>query len=108
MLDMKMVRENPDNIRKMLKDRTVEFDLDSLLDLDKKRRELIISTDDLRKRKNEMSIKISDTKKANKDASSHIREMQSTSQELTRLEEEQHKTETDYQKLAFSIPNLLH
>ena len=108
MLDMKMVRENPDNIRKMLKDRTVEFDLDSLLDLDKKRRELIISTDDLRKRKNEMSIKISDTKKANKDASSHIREMQSTSQELTRLEEEQHKTETDYQKLAFSIPNLVH
>ena len=108
MLDMKMVRENPDNIRKMLKDRTVEFDLDSLLDLDKKRRELIISTDDLRKRKNEMSIKISDTKKANKDASSHIREMQSTSQELTRLEEEQNKTETDYQKLAFSIPNLLH
>ena len=108
MLDMKMVRENPDNIRKMLKDRTVEFDLDSLLDLDKKRRELIISTDNLRKRKNEMSITISDTKKANKDASSHIREMQSTSQELTRLEEEQHKTETDYQKLTFSIPNLVH
>ena len=49
---MKMVRENPDNIRKMLKDSTVEFDLDSLLDLDKQRRELIISTYDLRKRKN--------------------------------------------------------
>ena len=58
MLDMKMVRENPDSIRKMLKNRTVEFDLDSLLDLDKKRRELIISTDDLRKRKNEMEFLI--------------------------------------------------
>jgi len=108
MLDMKMIRENSEKIRKMLKDRTVEFDLDSLLDLDEKRRKLIISTDNLRKKKNEMSLKISDAKKANKDANSQIQEMQSTSQELTRLEEDQDKTEADYQKLAFSIPNLLH
>ena len=47
MLDMKIIRENTDNIRKMLKDRDVHFDLDSLLALDKKRREMIISTDDL-------------------------------------------------------------
>ena len=108
MLDMKMIRENSENIRKMLKDRTVEFDLDSLLDLDEKRRKLIISTDDLRKKKNEMSLKISDAKKANKDANSQIQEMQSTSQELTRLEEDQDKTEADYQKLIWTIPNLLH
>jgi len=108
MLDMKIIRQNPEKIRKMLKDRTVEFDLDSLLDLDEKRRKLIISTDDLRKKKNEMSLKISDAKKANKDANSQIQEMRSTSQELTRLEEDQDKTEADYQKLAFSIPNLLH
>ena len=108
MLDMKMIRENSENIRKMLKDRNVEFDLGSLLDLDKKRRELIISTDELRKKKNEMSLKISDAKKANKDARSHIEEMQSTSQELARLEEIQNKTESEYKKLSYSIPNLLH
>ena len=63
MLDMKAIRENPENVRNMLKDRDVQFDLNLLLDLDKKRRELIISTDDLRQKKNEMSIKISETKK---------------------------------------------
>ena len=108
MLDMKMIRENPENIRKMLKDRAVEFDLNLLLQLDEKRREMIISTDELRKKKNEMSIKISDAKKANKDVSTLIQEMQSTGQELAKLEEVQHKTKTDYKKLAFSIPNLLH
>ena len=56
MLDMKMIRENPENIRNMLKDRSVQFDLNLLLDLDKKRREMIITTDELRKKKNEMSI----------------------------------------------------
>jgi len=108
MLDMKMIRENPENIRKMLKDRDVQFDLNLLLQLDEKRREMIISTDELRKKKNEMSIKISDAKKANKDVSTLIQEMQSTSQELAKLEEVQHKTKTDYKKFAFSIPNLLH
>jgi len=47
MLDIKMIRENPESIRKMLKDRDVQFDLDLLIELDKKRREMIISTENL-------------------------------------------------------------
>ena len=108
MLDIKMIRENPENIRKMLKDRDVQFDLDLLLELDRKRREMIISTDNLRKKKNEMSIKISETKKIGSDAASIIQEMQVVSKELTNLEEVQNKTESEYSKLALTIPNVLH
>jgi len=108
MLDIKMIRENPENIRKMLKDRDVQFDLDLLLELDKKRRELIISTDNLRKKKNEMSIKISEAKKTGDEAAPLIQEMQLVSQELAKLEEVQHKTESEYSKLALTIPNVLH
>ena len=107
MLDMKMIRENPESIRKMLKDRDVQFDLESLLELDKKRREMIISTDQLRKKKNEMSIKISEAKKTGSEATTIIQEMQSVSQDLTKLEEIQQKTELEYSKLALIIPNLL-
>ena len=107
MLDMKMIRENLENIRNMLKYRDVQFDLDLLLELDKKRREMIITTDELRKKKNEMSVKISETKKAGSDATSIIQEMQSVSAELTKLEEVQQKTELEYTKLALTIPNLL-
>ena len=108
MLDMKMIRENPENIRKMLKDRDVQFDLDSLLNLDKKRREMIITTDELRKEKNEMSVKISEAKKTGGEATPIIQKMQLVSQELTKLEEVQHKTELEYSKLALTIPNVLH
>ena len=108
MLDMKMIRENPENIRKMLKDRDVQFDLDLLLDLDKKRREMIISTDELRKKKNEMSIKISEVKKTGSEVTPIIQEMQLVSQELAKLEEVQHETELEYSKLALTIPNVLH
>ena len=107
MLDMKMIRENPENFRIMLKDRDVQFDLNLLLELDKKRREMIITTDELRKKKNEMSIKISETKKVGGDTTSIIQEMQSVSAELTKLEDVQQKTELEYSKLALTIPNLL-
>ena len=107
MLDMKMIRENPESIRKMLKDRDVQFDLDSLLELDKKRRDMIISTDELRKKKNEMSIKISEAKKTGSEATTIIHEMQSVSQDLTKLEEIQQSTELEYSKLALTIPNTL-
>ena len=108
MLDMKMIRENPENIQKMLKDRDVQFDLDLLLELDKKRRELIINTDNLRKKKNEMSIKISEAKKTGNEATPLIQEMQLVSQELTKLEKVQHETELEYSKLVLTIPNVLH
>jgi len=103
-----MIRENPENIRKMLKDRDVQFDLDLLLDLDKKRREMIISTDELRKKKNEMSVKISEAKKTGSEVTPIIQEMQLVSQELAKLEEVQHETELEYSKLALTIPNVLH
>jgi len=103
-----MIRENPENIRKMLKDRDVQFDLDLLLDLDKKRREMIISTDELRKKKNEMSVKISEAKKTGSEVTPIIQEMQLVSQELTKLEEVQHETELEYSKLDLKIPNVLH
>ena len=60
---MKAIRENPENIRNMLKDRDVQFDLNLLLDLDKKRRELIISTDDLDRKKMKCLLKFQRQKK---------------------------------------------
>ena len=103
-----MIRENPENIRKMLKDRDVQFDLDLLLELDKKRREMIISTDELRKKKNEMSVKISEAKKTGSEATPIIQEMQVVSKELAKMEEVQHETKLEYSKLALTIPNVLH
>jgi seryl-tRNA synthetase len=108
MLDPKIIKEKPEIIRKMLQDRKVEFDLDSLTRLDSTRRELIIKTDELRKKKNSVSVEIASKKKSGQDASSAISQMQQVSQELQTLESEQLKVESDYAKLALAIPNLIH
>lgn len=108
MLDPKIIKEKPELIRKMLKDRNSDFDLDSLILTDSKRRELIIKTDELRKKKNTVSIEIAQKKKSGQDATSTIAQMQQVSRELLLLEEEQKKTDSDYERLILTIPNLIH
>ena len=108
MLDPKIIRDEPDKIRKMITDRAVKFDFDNMLELDKKRRVLIQETDELRKKRNQMSIVIGKAKKSNEDISNLLSDMEIISKELDELEESQKNTELSYTNLAFSIPNMIH
>ena len=108
MLDPKIFRDEPENIRKMLKDRAVEFDFDKMLELGKKRRSLMQETDELRQKRNKMSITIGQAKKSNEDTSSLLTDMGKISKDLDKLEQLQKTVESDYTNLAFSIPNMIH
>ncbi|MGB0855678.1 MAG: serine--tRNA ligase [Nitrosopumilus sp.] len=108
MLDPKIIKENPQIIRDMLKARFVDFDLDALIESDQKRRELIIKTDELRRKKNQVGDKIAQKKKVKEDISEVLTEMKEASSKLSELELEQKKIKSAYFRLAFTIPNLIH
>ncbi len=108
MLDPKLIKEKSQIIRDMLKARSVDFDLDELIEFDQKRREFIIETDNLRKKKNGVGIQISQKKKAGEDTTQILNEMVQVSDELTKLESEQEIIENAYSNLALTIPNLVH
>ncbi|MFB5621510.1 MAG: serine--tRNA ligase, partial [Candidatus Nitrosomaritimum yanchengensis] len=108
MLDPKLIKENPQILQKMLKERNVEFDLDGLIESDKKRREFILKTDELRKKKNKVALEIPQKKKKGEDTSEILKEMKQVSEELSNLESAQEENENQYKRLAFSIPNLIH
>ena len=107
MLDPKLIKEKPEVIKDMLKARSVEFDLEGLIDSDQKRREFITKTDELRKKKNQVALNISEKKKKGEDISSISAEMKTVSEQLSKLEVEQNNIEKKYLKLATSIPNLI-
>lgn len=107
MLDPKLIKENPQLIQDMLKARNVEFDLDSLIDSEQKRRDDIIKTDELRKKKNQVGQEISQKKKAGEDTSNILKEMKKVSEMLTQLEQSQTENEQKYLQLAFTIPNII-
>ncbi len=108
MLDPKIIKENPQLIKDMLKARSVEFDFDELVNSDQKRRELILNTDELRKMKNQVASEISQKKKDGEDISSVLDEMKNISEQLTKLESLQEENEKKYARLALTIPNLIH
>lgn len=108
MLDPKIIKENPQRIRDMLKARTVEFNLDELVEFDQKRRDLILKTDEMRKKKNQIALEISQKKKSGEDISPILSEMKNISGELTKLESLQEEVEKKYSNLALTIPNLIH
>ena len=108
MLDPKIIRENPEIIREMLKNRAIDFDFDGLVQCDKQRRELIIKTDELRKKRNDVSLEIAQKKKDGQDSAPLLEMMKDVSQKLEEMEKTQNKVELDYKKLALRIPNLIH
>ena len=108
MLDPKKIKEDPQSIRDMLKARSIEFDLDRLIDLDHQRRELITKTDDLRKRRNEVALEISQKKKDGKSIEESLVEMKKVSDSLEVLESEQESVNDEYSKLMLIMPNLIH
>ena len=108
MLDPKLIKEKQRMIQDMLNARNIDFDLDTLIESDKKRREFIIKTDELRKNKNQVALEISQKKKAGENTSSILTKMKNVSVELTKLESEQEIIENTYSKLALTIPNLIH
>ncbi|MGB3082569.1 MAG: serine--tRNA ligase, partial [Candidatus Omnitrophota bacterium] len=87
MLDPKFIRENPDVVRKSLKDRGDEMErLDKFLDLDKERRDLIQKAEGLKKEKNEASKKIGQLIKDNADVSQAKAEVNELSDKINELD----------------------
>ena len=108
MLDPKLIKEKSQIIRDMLKARNADFDLDTLIEYDQKRRESIIKTDELRKRKNQIGLEISQKKKDGEDTSLVLSKMKNLSSELAKLEAGNEDIENTYSRLALTIPNLIH
>ena len=108
MLDPKIIRDKPELIKQMLKDRGVEFDFEKMLELSKTRKEMMMQSDELKQKRNQMSVKIGNEKKAGNDASELLKEMGDISKKLDELESDRKTVDENYHNLSFSIPNLIH
>src|SRR6266403_758138 len=58
MLDIKFIRENADKLKETIKNKRVNLNLDELLDLDAKRRDLLTELEGLQATKNQVSKEI--------------------------------------------------
>ncbi|MXY37412.1 MAG: serine--tRNA ligase [Cenarchaeum sp. SB0664_bin_35] len=108
MIDPRIIRERPDDIRHMLQCRAVDYDLDALVLCEQERRRHMADTDRLRQERNDCGRTISASKKSGEDAGLLIKHMKVVSARLQVQEIAQAANEEKYQKLIRSIPNMIH
>ncbi len=106
MIDLELLRENPEIIREEIKKRGMKIDVDRDIELDEKRRKLIFKVDELRSRKNDASKEIPTLKGEKKD--SLIKQMKELNKELQLLEEELKEVEQKFFESLANYPNISH
>lgn len=108
MLDLKFIRENPDLVKKSIKDRGLKLDLDELIRWDDSRRKTLIELENLRAEKNIANDQISALLKAKKDAKKKIASMKTIADKIDKLEDKLKEITRELDKLLLLIPNIPH
>jgi seryl-tRNA synthetase len=108
MLDINLIRKNPDFVKACLLKRKYPFDIDAFLSLDQRRRTLIAETESLQNKRKETSKLIGQMQKEKRDASALVAETRELGDKLRLLEAELRTAEDMYQISMMSIPNIVH
>ncbi len=104
MLDIKFIRDNVEAVKEAAKNKRFDVDIDGLMDLDVRRRDLLKRTEERRARRNEVASAIpkasADEKKA------LIEEGKQVKEELVDLESALTETQAAFDKLLLMVPSI--
>lgn len=100
MLDIKYIRENADKVKENCKNRLCDVDVDKLLDLDVKRRDLMQQIETLQAKRNAAS--------KTKPTPEIITKMKASGDEIKKLEIELEPINTEYREMWYRVPNITH
>ena len=108
MLDIKVIRENPEKVKIAMQNRNCNMDskIDEVLEIDTKRREIMSKVEAKKARQNAVSKEIPALKKEGKDVSEIMKEMKILSDEITSLNSELSDLEEKQRTILLSIPNI--
>jgi seryl-tRNA synthetase len=106
MLDLKLLRAEPERVKEALARRGAADDVDELLRLDARRRELLPEIEGGRAEQNRAGEAIAEAKRAGEAAGGAIAEMRELKQRLEGLTEELGEVEAARDRIAAGLPNL--
>jgi seryl-tRNA synthetase len=108
MLDLKFIRENPALVKEGIKNKGEMGDVDTILDLDEKRREIIQKVEALKHERNDLSQQVSMLKKERKPAEAVIQRTREISQSIKEQDDELKNLEISLKNELDRLPNLPH
>ena len=108
MLDIKIIRENPDRVKAALKTRNADYDsyIDEILEIDEKRRKLSTETDALKAEQNKVSKQIPIMKKNGENTDAVMAEMKEISEKIKNDNAVISELESKQRDTLLRIPNI--
>jgi seryl-tRNA synthetase len=107
-IDLKLLRENPDRIRNAVKNRGDKIDIEKIIVLDVGRRKGIADLETLRKERNLLSEEVGKLKKQGKNADELTEKAKKVGEQVKAVEEKQKEIEFEFEKLVQYLPNIPH
>ncbi len=111
MLDMKFIRENEDTVRRSLRARRMDMEITPLLELDKRKREIVTEVEQKRALRNRESKEVARMKRGEANAAAlegKIEALSSLSGDIKALEEELSIVEERLSHFVLRMPNIPH
>ncbi len=109
MLDLKRIRTNPDEIKRALTNRGEDFDIstiDKIIDLDEKRRQVLVEVENLKNKRNKESAEIAKLKRAGQNTDELMADMKKLSDDVKVLDVEVSKIDEELEYILLRIPNI--
>lgn len=108
MLDLKFITENAELVKKAMATRSGTYDVDKVLTLNSRRKEIISRVEAMKAERNRVSDEIAKLRKEKKNADDMIAAMKKDNEEIKKLDEELSSVEADLRMAQLSIPNIPH
>tara|TARA_Y100000768_G_scaffold64953_1_gene44975 strand:+ start:128 stop:1396 length:1269 start_codon:yes stop_codon:yes gene_type:complete len=108
MISLKILRNETEMCKRLIASKQDEIDLEHVLNLDKKLRQLKTISNEMRAERNSASESIGELKKAGKDASGSIKKTRELGDELKKIEQELHIVSKELESYLYALPNLPH
>ncbi len=105
MIDIRLIRENPELVRQGLEKRGDAFVLDEILEIDARYRNLLRRTEELRAKHNETSKQLAKSKERSPQL---IAQMRQLGEQISSLQQQTKETKANVDCLLLELPNIPH
>lgn len=106
MLDIKILRNEPERVIEAMKRRKENFDISVFKEADDRRRELLFETETLKSKQNAVSKQIPIMKKEGKDTTEIFAEMKDLAAKIKEMDAEVKELDEKINKILLTIPNI--
>ncbi|MFQ5454015.1 MAG: serine--tRNA ligase [Candidatus Zixiibacteriota bacterium] len=108
MLDIKFIRDNPEKVKEGIAKKNTHINIDKILALDSRRREIIREVENLKAKRNKTSAEIAQKKKNGESAEDVILAMRKVGEDIAAMDSELNSLDQQIHNLLIRIPNIPH